>query len=383
MLAVAAVVLAVAGARFASAPADATAEQLAASAERSCSGVRIGLLAPLSGPAATVGQAQATWARFATRRHNRANPRLAFKLIERDTAYDAAQAKVRAEQLAADPRVLAVVGPAGSQEVSAVAPALRGQLAFISGSARASELTVGPRRIRNFFRVVASEPAQGPLIAGFIVRDLNAERVWVVDDGSEYSAALATAGKRQLEAGGATVARASLDPQQADFGPVLARMPANTEVVYLPWSLAARARAFYQQLRARGKTATVVGSDRLDSADWLAGAEGQYYSSFAPDIQASHDKRTLAVLSAYVNEFGPPSSNYGPPVFVAMQVAQAALRTACQDGRASREEVQKQVRNVRLASSILDYPIRFRGGDTINAHYWIFRVSGGAGMLVR
>jgi hypothetical protein len=127
----------------------------------------------------------------------------------------------------------------------------------------------------------------------------------------------------------------------------------------------------------------VVGSDRLDSPEWSSFAEGQYYSSFAPDIRAFDDKPTKALWSAYVSEFGQPETNHGPPVFVAMQVALAALQSACQDGKASRLDVQNQVRRVRIRSSILGYPIRFRGGDTIDARFWMFRVVGGAGMLVR
>jgi branched-chain amino acid transport system substrate-binding protein len=382
-LAVGFAVLAVVGARIVGASPAAAGQALSA-APRPCNGLRIGFLAPLSGPAASFGKEQLTWGRFANRRSNQENARVTFRLVERDTAFDETQAQVRAAELAADPRVMIVVGPAGSQEVAAVASAFRSkEIAFISGSARGAGLTTGPRRIRNFFRVVAPDPAQAPVIAAFIRRDLKAEHVWVIDDRSDYSVALADVAWQQLKAAGATVVRQSLGANETNYDALLARMPTGTEVVFLPWRLASRARAFYQQLRARGKTAIVVGSDRLDSSDWLSSAEGQYYASFAPDVKAFDDKVTKTLWSAYVSEFGEPQTNYGPPVFVAMQVALAALRSACGDGKASRLEVQQQVRRVRISSSILGYPIRFRGGDAVNARFWMFRVMGGAGMLVQ
>ena len=382
-LAVGLAVLPVVGAKIVGAS-PAAADQTLSAAARPCNGLRIGFLAPLSGPAASLGREQLTWGRFANRRSNHENARLTFRLVERDTAFDEAQAQVRAAQLAADPRVMIVVGPAGSQEVAAVAPAFRvKEIAYISGSARAAELTIGPRRIRNFFRVVAADSAQAPFVASFIRRDLKAERVWMIDDKSDYSVSLADMAKQQLKAAGATVVRHSLGANETDYDALLGRMPAGTDVVFLPWRLATRARAFYQQLRASGKTATVVGSDRMDSPEWTSSAEGQFYASFAPDVKAFDDKVTKALWNAYVSEFGEPQTNYGPPVFVAMQVALAALRTACEDGKASRLEVQQQVRRVRIPSSILGYPIRFHGGDAVNARFWMFRVVGGVGMLVQ
>jgi ABC-type branched-subunit amino acid transport system substrate-binding protein len=351
-------------------------------AARSCSGVRVGLLAPLSGPAASYGREQLSWARFALRRWNQENPRLALKLVERDTAYDPGQAQTRAAQLAADPRVMAVVGPTGSQEATAVIPRLRAKaIALISGSARAPELTAGGKR-QTFFRVVAPDPAQAPTTADFIRRSLHAQRVWVIDDTSAYSVQLADIAGQQLKDAGVVVTRSPFATGDT-FDALLKTMPAGVDVVYLPWRLASRARAFFQQLRTRAKSVTAVGSDRLDSPEWLGGAEGQYYSSFAPDVSAFDDRATKAVWSAYASEYGTPVTNYGPPVFVAVQVAATALRSACADGKTSRAEVLNQVRQVRLPASIIGYPIRFRGGEAADARFWMFRVVSGEGMLVR
>ncbi len=62
-----------------------------------------------------------------------------------------------------------MVGPAGSQEVKAVGPAMgRAGLAFISGSATNPTLTTGSNP--TFFRVVSKDSVQGPQDANYIVK---------------------------------------------------------------------------------------------------------------------------------------------------------------------------------------------------------------------
>ncbi|MFN2470286.1 MAG: branched-chain amino acid ABC transporter substrate-binding protein [Gaiellaceae bacterium] len=348
-------------------------------------GPRIGFLGPFTGPAASIGQEQLKWGRYANRRNNRAaGQRLKIRVIERDTQLDARQASTRAVQLAADPRVLAVVGPAGSQEILSVAATFRSKsLAYISGSATRTDLTVGQNRITNFFRVVGNDRAQAATDAGFIYDTLKARRVWIIDDQSSYSVPLASDVERLLKArSGTTVSRESVNQQQNDFSSLIARIPANTQAIFLPWQLAAQAATFYQQLRTQGKSATVLGSDGLDAKEWVQTANNQYFSAFAPDLKRFPDKATKALVAGYVREFGQFNTTFGPPTYVAMQVAQLAIHAACKDGKASRAEVFRRVRLVRFPS-ILGYRISFRGGDVAAAKFFLFKVQNGQAVFVK
>ncbi len=354
--------------------------------QMSCFGtrrLRVGFLGPFTGPAASIGQEQLKWGRYANRRHNRAN-RFKVQVIERDTQLSARQASTRAVQVAADPRVMVVVGPAGSQEVIAVAAVLRSRgIAYISGSATRTDLTVGQRRIRNFFRVVGHDKAQAVTDARFIYDRLRARRVWLIDDQSAYSVPLADDVERLLEGrSGTTVMRESVNQQQNDFSSLIARIPANTQAIFLPWQLAAQAATFYQQLRAQGKAATVIGSDGLDAKEWLQAANGQYFSAFAPDLKRFRDRRTRNFVAGYVREFGQFNTTFGPPTYVAMQVAHIALSRACRDGRASRAEVMRNVRLVRFPS-ILGYRVSFRAGDVPAAKFFLFQVRNGRAVFIR
>ena len=88
-----------------------------------------------------------------------------IKLVEGDTQLDAAQASTVGARFHADQNMLAIVGPAGSQEVLAVAPIFKKAepMPFVSASATATALTNG--KIPTFRRVVPNDSVQSPTIA--------------------------------------------------------------------------------------------------------------------------------------------------------------------------------------------------------------------------
>src|SRR3954464_837595 len=154
----------------------------APSATVSCKNATVALLAPLSGPAASVGKEQLHWAQYAVFLNNKTRGATKINLAPYDTQLDAAQAASQALKIAASERVLAVAGPAVSDEVSAVGATFdQSRLAFISGSATRTALTVGVDKVPTFFRTVGTDYAQSTTDADFIRNGLGAQRVWIVD----------------------------------------------------------------------------------------------------------------------------------------------------------------------------------------------------------
>jgi branched-chain amino acid transport system substrate-binding protein len=90
------------------------------SAVKSCTAV-IGMEGPLTGPVAVLGQEQLHFAQLAVSMDNQAN-KTKITIAQGDTQLDPAQATTVTQQLTSNSKVLAVVGPAGSQEVEAVGP---------------------------------------------------------------------------------------------------------------------------------------------------------------------------------------------------------------------------------------------------------------------
>ena len=173
---------------------------------RACERPLIGFMGPITGKAAFIGKEQLGFARYAVRTLGDGR----IRLVEGDTQLDPKRAATVGAAFHRDARVLAVVGPAGSQEVLAVAPIFNGgaRMPFVSGSAVRAALTNGS--IPSFLRVVPRDSAQAPALARYIREVLKPKRVVVVDDRSSYSRPLAAGVQSRLRVRGVEVTRRSV-----------------------------------------------------------------------------------------------------------------------------------------------------------------------------
>jgi branched-chain amino acid transport system substrate-binding protein len=338
----------------------------------------IGLMAPITGDAAPLGEEQRNWGKFGLDRFNKANG-TKFKLVEGDTQLDPGQASTVAQQMVSNDAVRAVVGPAGSQEIDAVGPVFeRASLGFISQSATATELTNGD--YPTFSRVVPKDSVQGPTDAKYIANQLKAKKVVIVDDQTSYSTGIAEVLEDELKKANISVQRESVNQKATDFSAIVSRIPDDADVVFLPWQLAANAQQVGKQMQEQGKDAVIFGSDGLFSPDDFS-IEGSYVSAFAPDITSIPESKEVA--DAYTKEYG-EFGTFGPPTYAAMEVVANAILAACEEGEPSREAVNEQIRNVEIPDSVLGQPIKFDdNGDLVNAKFFIFRVKKGNFELVQ
>jgi branched-chain amino acid transport system substrate-binding protein len=337
----------------------------------------IGLMAPITGDAAPLGEEQRNWGKFGLDRFNEANG-TKFKLVEGDTQLDPGQASTVAQQMVSNDAILGVVGPAGSQEVDAVGPVFdRAKLGFVSQSATATELTNGD--YPTFSRVVPPDKVQGPTDAAYIADELGAKKVVVVDDQTSYSTGIADVREEELKKDNVAVQRESVSQKATDFSAIVSRIPDDADVVFLPWQLAANAQQVGKQMQEQGKDAVIFGSDGLFSPDDFS-IEGSYVSAFAPDITSIPESKEVS--DAYTKEYG-EFGTFGPPTYAAMEVIATAILAACEEGEPDREAVSEQIRQVELPQSLLGQPIRFdENGDLVNAKFFIFTVKKGNFELV-
>src|SRR5918998_1144839 len=342
-----------------------------------CTG-SIGLMAPITGDAAPLGEEQRNWGKFGLDEFNKAND-TKFKMVEGDTQLDPGQASTVAQQFVSNDAVLGVVGPSGSQEIDAVGPVFdRAKLAFVSQSATATELTNGD--YPTFSRVVPKDSVQGPTDARYIADELGAKKVVVVDDQTSYSTGIAEVLQEELEQSNVTVQRESVSQKATDFSAIVSRVPDDAEVVFLPWQLAANAQQLGKQMQEQGKDAVIFGSDGLFSPDDFS-INGSYVSAFAPDITSIPESKEVS--DAYTKEYG-EFGTFGPPTYAAMEVVANAILAACEEGEPSREAVSEQIRQVEIPDSLLGQPIKFdENGDLVNAKFFIFRVEKGNFELVQ
>jgi branched-chain amino acid transport system substrate-binding protein len=345
----------------------------AATAKVTCGKVRsIGIATPITGPAASLGAQQLAWAQFYVSQWNKQkiHKNSHYTLVQGDTQLpNAAEAIKVAQKFASTSKILAVVGPAGSQEVQDTTAAFAaGGLAFISGSATRTALTDGTRK-GFFFRVVPNDGQQSPAVADYITGTLKSNEVYIIDDQEAYSTGLSDEVGNLLKAKSVKVTRDSVSQSASDFSSLIAKIPTSTKVIYIPWQLSAKAQLFGQQLKAAGKNIPLFGSDGLfDPGNFtIAGA----YDSFFPVDVAS------ATIKAYANAHGGKQDYFGVPSYVAAQVAVNAVEKACKTGKGktTRAAVRKAVASTKIQATLLGIPVSFTAnGDVRGGGFTIYKI---------
>ena len=248
----------------------------------------IGFEGPITGPVAPLGTEQLHFAQLAVAMDNAAN-KTKITLVQGDTQLQPAQATTVTQQFISNSSILAVVGPAGSQEVEAVGgPMARAGMGFITGSATAVALTTG--KYPTFFRVVSKDSVQGPQDANYIVKTLHPKSIMIVDDQEAYSTGLVSAMTPVFQAAGIKVDHESVSQKVTDFSSLVAKVTPDTSVVVLPWQVAANAQQFGRDLAQQHKKAVIFGTDGLFSPGTFT-ITGSYVSSFGPDITAIAGRR--------------------------------------------------------------------------------------------
>jgi branched-chain amino acid transport system substrate-binding protein len=351
----------------------------AASAGVSCQkGVSVGMLAPITGKAASIGSDQLHWAQFYFNQWNKVKGHVKIKLVQGDTQLDPSKASTVAQSFASNGSIMGVIGPAGSDEVQATAPILKkAGLAFASGSATRVSLTDGTYK-GYFFRDVPNDGVQGPTAANYMLSTLkvkSGDTVMVVDDQESYSTGLADIVGKSLQAKDVKVDRESISQNATDFSSLVGKVTPSVKVVYLPFQLATQAQLFAQQLKAQGKSAIAFGSDgTFDSKSF--NVNGSYISFFAPDVTTI--KQDVAVVKTFNKQYPGGTSPFGAPNYVLAQMYAQAITKSCGDGKLTRAEVRQNFGKVSLGSTILGTPIKFTAnGDIAGAKFHIFKIVNG------
>ncbi|MGE5287227.1 MAG: branched-chain amino acid ABC transporter substrate-binding protein [Micromonosporaceae bacterium] len=331
----------------------------------------IGFEGPLTGPVAVLGQEQLHFAQLSLSTDNAAN-KTKISLVQGDTQLNPAQATTVTQQFTSNSKIVAVVGPAGSQEVEAVGPLFgRAGIPFVSGSATAAALTTG--KYATFFRVVSKDSVQGPEDANYIIKNLHPKALMIVDDQESYSTGLVSAMVPIFKSAGIKVDHESVSQKTTDFSSLVAKVTPDTTVVVLPWQVAANAQQFGRNLAQQHKKTVIFGTDGLFSPGTFT-IGGSYVSSFGPDITAiPADASIAATAKAKYGSFG----TFGPPVYAATHVVDEAIASVCKSGQTpSPSNVLAAIKKTNEPESILGQPISFDShGDLVNGKFFLFKIN--------
>ena len=325
--------------------------------------VKIGVAYPATGGVAFLGALQFDWAKTARNRWNKSH-KLKIKLVQGDTQLttNAAANLAVAHSFASNGKVLAVTGPAGSQEVQDSTAIYKGAgLADVSGSATRVFLTRAkpgnPRETSKgfFYRTVPNDGQQGDAVANYIHKNLKKKRIYIIDDEEAYSQGLADQVQQDLKKVGINATRNHVAQNVSDFSSLIASIPSNTQLVYIPWQQAAEAQTFASQLHANGKNAIVMGSDGIDAPGQFT-TKGSYVSGFPVDA-------ANPVYKAFTKAHKGQPEAFGLPTYTSVWVNATAIKMACKagHGKTTRKAVRKDLLKVKLTAkqSVLGFPVQF------------------------
>lgn len=339
----------------------------------------IAIEGPFTGPVAQVGLEQLHFAQLAVANENKALG-TDVTLAQDDTQLTPSLATTKTQSIIASSAV-AVVGPAGSQEVEAIGPLFgKAGIGFVSGSATLPSLASSKNP--TFFRVVPDDDIQGPQDATYAITHLHPKAVLIIDDDEAYSQGLVNVMIPVLQKAGIKVNHQTLNG--TDTGATLAnaikslvtsQLTPDETVTFLPWQTATDAQMFGQDAAQQGKKTVLIGTDGTNSPTQFKIA-GSYVSSFGPDI--SHTKTALdESLVKGVAKYG-PYGPFGVPTYAATQVVMNAIHSVCQSGQTpSRSNVLAALRktNIPAAQNPLGIPIAFdSNGNLAGNHGYLFKI---------
>jgi branched-chain amino acid transport system substrate-binding protein len=289
-----------------------------------------------------------------------------------DDAGDTVRTVALAEDMIADPEVVAVVGPMGSTEAFANSP-LFDRAGLLQVSPCSSHPDLCQRGYRTFFRLVANEDVQGQELARVARSYLHASRIAVVHDSDAFGTVVADRICKGFEAlGGTVVDRIVFDVKDLDPAAVAAQIQASTAEVFVFGVHAHEGRLVSAAARDAGVRAPFLGTDGMKTSFFLGGGDGR---GEALHTHTGADFRRLASAAdfreRYVARF-PEDSTYSPEAYdAAMLVVEAIVRA----GRPDRAAVLEAFRSIGTYDGITG-PISFSPtGEREGAFASLYRVT--------
>ncbi|MDQ1609655.1 MAG: branched-chain amino acid transport system substrate-binding protein [Microbacteriaceae bacterium] len=229
-------------------------------------GLTLGYIGAETGANAQLGINIYDGVQLALDQHNKANPGCQVGFKKFDTEGDPTKATGPVTQAVNEADIVGVVGLPFSGESKATGNILEQKgLVHITPSATNPGLTTNGWT--TFFRGLGNDAVQGPAAAKFVTGKLQAKKVYLVQDDSDYGIGLAATTSKAL--GSALIGTDKVTTGQKDFSAVISKIiNAKPDAVYYSGYYAEGA-PFDQQLVTKGYTGTFVAPDGVKDDQFI------------------------------------------------------------------------------------------------------------------
>ena len=299
--------------------------------------VKIGHVAPLSGPQAHYGKDNENGARMAVEELNAqgftmGGKKVKFELLAEDDAADPKQGTAAAQKLM-DSKVSGVVGHLNS---GTSIPASK--IYSDAGVPQVSPSATNPKYTRQgyktTFRLVADDVHLGGTLGKYAVNQLKGKSIAVIDDRTAYGQGVADEFEKGVKgAGGKTVAREFTNDKATDFTAILTAVKAKKPDVIFFGGMDAVAGPMIRQAKQLGINAKFMGGDGICSGELtkLAGgaiADNQVVCAEAGGVEGAQKKGLDDFKARFKAKFNADVQIYAPYVYDSVNVLVAAMQKA-------------------------------------------------------
>ena len=229
--------------------------------------VKIGHVAPLTGPIAHLGKDNENGARLAIEEINKSGltidgKKVVLTLVPEDDAEDPKTATQVAQKLV-DAKVVGVVGHLNSG-TSIPASKIYSDAGITQVSPSATNPDFTNQGFKTTYRLVATDAQQGPALANYVVNTLKAKTVAIIDDSTQYGKGLADEFEKTIKAAGVkVVAREASNNKATDFKAILTKVKGKKPDVIMYGGMDATGGPLTKQAAELGIKAKVVGGDGM------------------------------------------------------------------------------------------------------------------------
>jgi branched-chain amino acid transport system substrate-binding protein len=247
-----------------------------------------------------------------------------------------------ATKLAADPKILSVIGTSCSSAALGVADTIFSKkgILLISPSNTGPALTAEGQHQPFYLRTAHNDKIQGAVVADFAYQKLGAKTAATMHDESPYADGLAAVFRQVFEKlGGKITNNEAFQSTDRDFKPVLNSISQNKpDFLYFPDFSPACGLIVKQSKAIPGLSKTALtGSDGCANPDYIkVGGKATYGTwSSGPDIAAQVSRNAFygqQFLPAYQKQFGErPIAVFNAHAFDALNILAEALKRAGKD----------------------------------------------------
>lgn len=341
--------------------------------------IKIGSVAPLTGPQTHIGKDNENGARLAVDEINAKGLELGGKKVKLELLGEDDQAEPKTATIVAqklvDAGVVAVIGHLNS---GTTIPASRlyndAGIPQISPSATAVAYTA--QGYKTAYRVMANDAQQGKALGQFAVNRLGAKKIAIIDDRTAYGQGLADEFEKAAKAtGGMIVAREFTNDRATDFSAILTSIKGKSPDLIFFGGMDPQGGPMAKQMKSLGLTAKLLGGDGLQNVNFvkLAGTDAEGVVASSPGLPIDSMPGGPEFRKRFEAKYG-VIQVYAPYAYDAVYALVDAMK------RANSAEPAKVLAELPKTDILgVSGPIKFDAkGDTTGGAITLYTVKGGA-----